>query len=121
MILLSGRAPNIARCKHCRTVVKLEHRRAHSRECRKRRDQKKLDRMTMMRDGLRLYAIGAVRWTRNGWKKEVHHVHAEDMNHARAQFCYAEPDRKRVHILAVGLAIGWQANEKGDLLVSQPS
>lgn len=121
MILLTGNDPSLVRCNHCKSIVKLDDRRAHAIECKSRRNQKKLDRMTLRRKGLAMYAIGAARLVNGQWKKEVHHVHAEDANHARAQFCYAEPDRRTVHILAVGLAIGWLGDDNGEILEKQPS
>lgn len=122
MILLTGDNPDLVRCDYCKAIVRKEDRRAHAKDCRSRRNQKKLDQMTMKRKGLCMYAIAAARNVNGSWNKEVHHVHAEDEKHARAQFCYAEPNRKLVHIIAVGLCIGWQADaDTGELLAVQPS
>lgn len=122
MILLTGNDPDLVRCNHCKSIVRLADRRAHAKDCRSRQNQKRLEKMATARKGLLMYAIAAARWTPGGWKKEVHHVHAEDIKHAKAQFCYAEPNRKLVHIIAVGLCIGWEVNpDTGEVLEKQPS
>jgi hypothetical protein len=122
MILLTGNDPDLVRCNHCKSIIRKEHRRAHALDCKSRRNQKRLEELAMVRKGLCMYAIAAARNVNGNWVKEVHHVHAEDEKHARAQFCYTEPNRKLVHIIAVGLCIGWQANaDSGELLAVQPS
>jgi hypothetical protein len=110
----------IVRCNHCKLIVLLEHRKAHALDCAARKRSKKLDKVTFKKDGCRLYAIAAARWVGKGmWAQEIHYAHAESVSHARAQFCLAEPNRRMVKILEVGLAIGWEVNEKtGEVMSS---
>jgi len=107
------------RCKHCRAVILAMHCRAHALDCVARKRSQKLDRVTLKKDGMSLYAVVASRYAEKGlWKQEVHYLHAESIPHARAQFCHAEPNRKRVKIMEVGLAIGWEVDEKSGKILS---
>jgi hypothetical protein len=112
---------NVVRCNHCKAALLAKHRRAHALDCAARKRTKRLDSLALERDGKRMYAIAAARYVGpTEWKKEIHYVHAEDCAHARAQFCYAEPNRTQVRILGVGLALGWQADrETGEVLREQ--
>jgi hypothetical protein len=116
---LQMQAQGIVRCKHCRQVVLLAQRAAHAMDCAARKRAKKLDRVTFTKEGLSLHAIAAYRYKGRGrWEQEIHYVHAESVAHARAQFCYAEPNRKRVKIIDVGLALGWHVDEKTEKIIS---
>lgn len=92
--------------------------RVHAETCEKIRVSKKLSKMTMEKDGLRLHAIACARYVNpTEYNLEIHYVHAESCAHARAQFCYGEPNRHLARILAAGLVIGWHTNEDGKILV----
>jgi hypothetical protein len=107
------------RCKHCRAIILAKHCRAHALDCHAKKRKQKLDRVTLEKNGMRLYAVVAAHYAGKGlWKQEIHYLHAENVAHARGQFCHAYPNRKRVKIMEVGLAIGWEVNEKTGAIIS---
>lgn len=116
--LHNARVQKLVRCNHCKQVIHVSQCGPHAKDCVKRKQSKRLDKMTMERDGLRMHAIACARYrTPTQYDLEIHYVHAEDVNHARAQFCYAEPDRVKARILGVSLVIGWNVDEKERVLI----
>lgn len=112
----------VVRCNHCRAVILLQHRRAHALDCSARKRKQKLDKITFTRNGNSLYAIACARRVgKELWRQEIHYAHAENAAHARSQFCIEEPNRKRVKIIDVGLAIGWEVNERTGEVVQSVS
>lgn len=107
------------RCKHCRAVILAKDCRAHALDCATKKRSQKLDRVTLKKNGMSLYAVAAAHYAGKGfWKQQIHYLHAESVAHARGQFCLGYPNRKRVKIMEVGLAIGWEVNEKTGAIIS---
>lgn len=118
-MIYTGGTEGIVRCNHCKQVVLLEDRRAHALDCNARKRKRKLDKVAMEREGKRLYAIAAARHIfADKYQGEIHYAHATSARDAKAQFCFAEPDRRKVRILEIGLAIGWEVDEKGEIVSS---
>jgi len=118
-MIYTGGTEGIVRCNHCKQVVLLEHRNAHALDCSSRKRKRKLDKVAMEREGKRLYAIAVARHLyADKYRGEMHYAHATSVADAKAQFCFAEPDRQKVRILEVGLAIGWEVDEKGEIVSS---
>ena len=65
-----------------------------------------------------LYAVAIERIDQQGRvTPAIEYLHAEDVSHARAQFCYSEPNRRTSRIVGVALVIGFYVNENhGDKL-----
>jgi hypothetical protein len=103
---------HVVKCNHCKSPVLFEHRAWHSIECRKRRNAKKLDAMNLSKDGKALYAIAAARKRKGQWRApEIHYAHGETPSHAKHQFLSGETDP--IHVISIGLAIGWFEHESG--------
>ena len=119
----NARTHRIVRCNECKKPVRWDQRYGHWKTCKDIANKQKLKKIAIERDGLLLHAIACSRYhgqLRNGsedWRLEIHYVHAEDINHARAQFCHAHPNRQTTQIMAVGLCIGWLANEKEKIII----
>ncbi len=73
--------------------------------------------LSKSKDGKTLYAVAFLKWTRQGWVNGLEHLHADDVGHARAQFCCANPNRRTHRIIDVAPAIGFFAeDDNGDIL-----
>lgn len=116
--LHNARSQKLVRCNECKQVLRIDQVKEHFHSCKQLKNKRRLKKMAVERDGLLLHAIACARYHGpEDYRLEIHYVHAEDINHARAQFCHAHPNRERAQILAVGLSIGWLANEQEKILV----
>lgn len=104
---------HVVKCNHCKQHVLFAHRAMHALECRQRRNQGKLNRMNLTKNGQQVYAVAATRKRRGRWSAPfIEHVHADSPQHARAQFMAGEKPGS-THIIETGLAIGWFEDKKG--------
>lgn len=103
---------HVVKCNHCKSPVLFAHRAMHALECRQRRNAAKLAAMNLSKDGKPLYAIAASRRRKGQWKApEIHYAHGDTPSDAKSQFLSGE--HEPIHIVSVGLAIGWFEHETG--------
>jgi len=104
---------HVVKCNHCGSFVLNEHRASHALDCRSKRNRVKLSAVNLEKDGKFMYAVVASRRRRGQWSApEINYVHAENPQHARAQFLAGE-NKNTTYVLETGLAIGWFQDEQG--------
>lgn len=109
----NAQAQQLVRCNHCKKTMPWSQTGIHVRECAEIAKDKKLDKIAMERDGLRMYAVACARYIRpQSYEMQIHYLHAENDGHAKAQFCRSYTNRHTHRIIACGLVIGWQVDEK---------
>lgn len=105
----------VVRCNHCKTLVASEHRTAHALECRSKRNRQKLGSINLEQKGQPTYAIIFSKKTGEEWSPPLTtYVNAHNVLHARGQFLAGE-DTSKLHIIEVGLAIGWFQDAQGNI------
>lgn len=107
--------PNVVQCIHCKSFLTKEFMRAHSLECSSRKRALKLDRMNLKRRGKYLYAVALQRWDGTTWAPDIVYLHANSAGEARHLFWVAEQEKDKVHIVEVGLTVGWFQSESGGI------
>jgi hypothetical protein len=85
----------------------------HALECRQKRNAAKLEALNLTaKDGKQLFAVAASRRRRGKWRApEILYAHANDPAAAKLQVVSGESEP--IHIISVGLAIGWFEHESG--------
>lgn len=114
----NARQFKVVRCNECKQAVRVDQCANHYATCEKIKLKQRFNRVVVERDGLLMYAIACAEYQGpEDYNLQIHYVHAEDGAHARAQFCYAHPNRTTHVIMGVGLVIGWLADEKEKILI----
>lgn len=71
-----------------------------------------------------LYAVAVERFRYNrrtktgNWVPDIDYLHADSIPHARAQFCYREPNRRVSRIVGVAPVIGYYVEDKEGKILS---
>jgi len=60
----------------------------------------------------KLYAVACERFSRGQWTADIVYLHANSQTDARLQFVKAEPNRRKVRVVAVGPAVGYFVDDK---------
>lgn len=107
---------HVVRCNHCRQPVLYEHRSLHAFECRQRRNKQKLAAFNLTKDKP-LYAVAVSRFKGGEWRApETLYAHAETPSEAKRIVLSGETDK--LHIIEVGLAVGWFEHEKTGIITA---
>lgn len=108
---------HMVRCKYCKEPVLWRNRRYHAEQCRMKRNAQKLDAMNLRKREGALYAVVVTRKKGKGWGPfETHYLHAQNVKQARRDYLASEPEPRKVHIIEIGLAIGFFQNAQGQLV-----
>lgn len=70
--------------------------------------------MSIIQEKRPLFAIAFIL---KGASIQFEYLHAENVNHARIQFCAAHPNRVKFHIIDIAPAVGYYVHDNhGDVL-----